>query len=200
MKVILLERVGRHGAIGDEVTVKNGYARNFLLPAGKALRATDTNRAKFETERAVIEKRNAERRDEASGVAKGLNGHAVLMVRQAAETGQLYGSVSSRDIAEALLADGFTVARSQVDLTAPIKSVGMHPVALKLHAEVDVIVTINVARSADEGERQLRGEDLTVFTFGDEPVAAVVVDEDEGDDAGEEEVADAEETERQEDA
>ncbi len=205
MKVILLERVGRYGTIGDEVNVKDGYARNFLLPAGKALRATEANRARFEADRAAIEKRNEERRTEAAGIASGLDGHAVVMVRQAGETGQLYGSVSSRDIAEALVADGFQVARAQVDLTAPIKTVGLHPVALKLHAEVDVTVKINVARSTDEAERQLAGEDLMVVSYDEEEDTAPDVAEDDGeeeaDDATEEEVvADAEETERQEDA
>ncbi|HHY48893.1 MAG TPA: 50S ribosomal protein L9 [Alphaproteobacteria bacterium] len=168
MKVILLERVGRHGHIGDEVVVRDGYARNYLLPQGKALRATEANRKRFEKERAEIEKRNQERREAAAGIAKGLNGHTVVMIRQAGETGQLYGSVSSRDIAEALSADGFTVARSQVDLANPIKTVGMHVVHLQLHAEVDVTINVNVARSEDEAERQARGEDLTIQTFGDD--------------------------------
>ena len=168
MKVILLERVGKHGHIGDEVTVKDGYARNFLLPGHKALRATEANRKKFESERASIEKRNAERREAAAGIATGLNGKTVVIIRQAGETGQLYGSVSSRDVAEALSAEGFTVARSQVDLANPIKTVGVHSVPLHLHAEVAVAVNVNVARSDDEAERQARGEDLTVATFDDE--------------------------------
>ena len=168
MKVILLERVGKHGHIGDEVTVKDGYARNYLLPQHKALRATEANRKKFEVERASIEKRNAERREAAAGIASGLNGQTVVIIRQAGETGQLYGSVSSRDVAEALSAAGFSVARSQVDLADPIKSVGLHNVALHLHAEVAVSVNVNVARSEDEAERQARGEDLTVNTFDDE--------------------------------
>jgi large subunit ribosomal protein L9 len=171
MKVILLERVGRHGHIGDEVTVKNGYARNFLLPQHKALRATEANRKRFESERASIEKRNAERRDAAAGIASGLNGQTVVIIRQAGETGQLYGSVSSRDVAEALLAAGFNVARSQVDLADPIKTVGLHTVALHLHAEVAVSVNVNVARSDDEAARQQKGEDLTVQTFDDEAAA-----------------------------
>ena len=168
MKVILLERVGRYGALGEEVNVKNGFARNFLLPQGKALRATEANRTRFETERAAIEKRNEERRESAAGIASGLNGHSVVMIRQAGETGQLYGSVSSRDISEALIADGFTVARSQVDLTSPIKAVGTHIVALNLHAEVAVSVNVNVARSEDEAKRQATGEDMTVVSY-DEP-------------------------------
>src|SRR5687768_8328746 len=134
MKVILLERVGRMGHIGDEVTVKDGFARNFLLPQQKALRATEANRARFEKERGDIEKRNTERREQAAGIATGLNGRSVVIIRQAGETGQLYGSVSSRDISDALSNDGFSVARSQVNLTTPIKTVGVHPVALNLHA------------------------------------------------------------------
>jgi large subunit ribosomal protein L9 len=171
MKVILLERVGRAGHIGDEVTVKDGFARNFLLPQGKALRATEANRKRFESERHIIEQRNQERREAAAGVAEGLNGKTVVMIRQAGETGQLYGSVSSRDIAEALSADGFTVARSQVNLADPINTVGLHSVPLNLHAEVSVAITVNVARSEDEAERQAKGEDLTVPTFDDEAAA-----------------------------
>lgn len=165
MKVILLERVGRMGHIGDEVTVKDGFARNFLLPQGKALRATEANRKRFENERADIEKRNQERREAAAGIAQGLNGKTVVMIRQAGETGQLYGSVSSRDIADALSAGGTTVARSQVSLTDPIKTIGVHVVPLHLHAEVEVTVNVNVARSEDEAERQAKGEDLTVPSF-----------------------------------
>ena len=171
MKVILLERIGKHGHIGDEVTVKDGYARNFLLPQHKALRATEANRKKFEVERASIEKRNAERREAAAGIAAGLNGQTVVIIRQAGETGQLYGSVSSRDVAEALSGAGFTVARSQVVLADPIKSVGLHTVPLNLHAEVSVSVNVNVARSDDEAARQAAGEDLTVQTFDDEAAA-----------------------------
>jgi large subunit ribosomal protein L9 len=165
MKVILLERVGRTGTIGDEVNVKDGFARNYLLPTGRALRATEANRKKFEGERAHIEKRNEERRNAAAGIAEGLNGRTVVIIRQAGETGQLYGSVASRDIVEALAADGFTVQRNQVDLADAIKSVGVHTVPLNLHAEVSVSITVNVARSADEAERQAQGEDVTVHTF-----------------------------------
>ena len=168
MKVILLERVGRMGHIGDEVTVRDGFARNFLLPQAKALRATEANRKRFEKEREAIEKRNNERREAAAGIAEGINGHTVVMIRQAGETGQLYGSVSSRDVADALSADGFTIARSQIDLADPIKTVGMHVVSLHLHAEVEVTVNVNVARSEDEAARQAQGEDLTVQTFDDE--------------------------------
>jgi large subunit ribosomal protein L9 len=171
MKVILLERVGRMGHIGDEVTVKDGFARNFLLPQGKALRATEANRKRFDAERHLIEQRNQERREAAAGIAEGLNGKTVVMIRQAGETGQLYGSVSSRDIAEALSADGFTISRSQVNLADPIKTVGLHAVPLNLHAEVEVSITVNVARSDDEAERQAKGEDLTVPTFDEEAAA-----------------------------
>jgi large subunit ribosomal protein L9 len=168
MKVILLERVGRTGSIGDEVSVKDGFARNFLLPQGKALRATAANRQKFEAERAHIEKRNDERKNAAAGIAEGLNGREVVIIRQAGETGQLYGSVASRDVVEALAADGFTVQRSQVDLADPIKSVGVHTVALNLHAEVAVTITVNVARSTDEAARQSAGEDVTVTVYEDD--------------------------------
>jgi large subunit ribosomal protein L9 len=167
MKVILLERVGRSGHIGDEVNVKDGFARNFLLPQGKALRATEANRSKFARDRADIEKRNQERREAASGIAAGLNGHSVVMIRQAGETGQLYGSVASRDISDALAADGYSVGRSQIDLATPIKTVGVHPVSLNLHAEVAVTITVNVARSADEANRQAAGEDLTAINYDD---------------------------------
>ena len=165
MKVILLERVGRTGTIGDEVNVKDGFARNFLLPQGKALRATEANRKRFENERAHIEQRNEERRNAAAGIAEGLNGRTVVIIRQAGETGQLYGSVAARDVVEALANDGFTVQRNQVDLADPIKSVGVHTVALALHPEVEVSITVNVARSADEAERQAAGEDVTVHSF-----------------------------------
>ncbi|KKC39697.1 50S ribosomal protein L9 [Devosia epidermidihirudinis] len=168
MKVILLERIGRTGTIGDEVTVKDGFARNFLLPQGKALRATEANRKKFEGERAAIEKRNDDRRNAAAGIADGLNGKTVVIIRQAGETGQLYGSVASRDIVEALAAEGFTVQRSQIDLTDPIKSVGVHTVPLNLHAEVAVTINVNVARSEDEAARQDAGEDVTVTVYEDD--------------------------------
>jgi large subunit ribosomal protein L9 len=168
MKVILLERVGRTGSIGDEVAVKDGFARNFLLPQGKALRATAANRQKFEAERAHIEKRNDDRRNAAAGIAEGLNGRTVVIIRQAGETGQLYGSVASRDVVEALAADGFIVQRSQVDLADPIKSVGVHAVALNLHAEVAVSINVNVARSEDEAARQSAGEDVTVTQYDDD--------------------------------
>ena len=165
MQVVLLERVAKLGQMGEVVQVKDGYARNFLLPQGKALRATEANRKRFENERAHIEQRNEERKNEAAGIAEGLNGHAVVMIRQAGETGQLYGSVAARDVVEALAADGFTIQRNQVDLADPIKTVGVHTVSLNLHAEVAVSITVNVARSPDEATRQAEGEDVTVHTF-----------------------------------
>jgi large subunit ribosomal protein L9 len=168
MKVILLERVGRIGHIGDEVTVKDVFARNFLLPQQKALRATAANRERFQKERSTIEQRNQERREAAAGIASGLNGKTIVIIRQAGETGQLYGSVSSRDIAEALSTDGTLVTRGQVTLADPIKTVGVHVVPLQLHAEVDVTVNVNVARSEDEAARQAKGEDLSVPNFDDE--------------------------------
>ena len=168
MKVILLERIGKHGHIGDEVSVKDGFARNYLLPTGRALRATEANRKRFERDKVDIEKRNQERREAAAGIASGLNGKTVVIIRQAGETGQLYGSVSSRDVADALISEGFSVTRSQVDLANPIKTVGVHPVPLHLHAEVAVSINVNVARSEDEATRQASGEDLTAINYDDE--------------------------------
>lgn len=194
MKVILLERIGRLGTIGDEVKVKDGFARNFLLPQGKALRASEANRAKFEGDRQAIEARNAERRSEAENNASSLEGKSIVMVRQAGETGQLYGSVTARDIADALIADGAKIERNQVDLGAPIKTVGVHEVAIHLHAEVTVTVTINVARSADEAERQAQGEDLTRKNYNDDEVAFVsLADMDEDELAAADAAADEEE-------
>ncbi|MCF6302383.1 MAG: 50S ribosomal protein L9 [Devosiaceae bacterium] len=172
MKVILLERVGRLGALGDEVNVKNGFGRNFLLPQGKAIRANEVNRARFEKERAEIEKRNEERKNQAAGIADGLNGVSIIMIRQASEAGTLYGSVSSRDIADGLSDKGFSVTRNAVDLPLPIKTVGIHEIALNLHADVAVSVNVNVARSESEAERQEAGEDMTVFDFDDNENAA----------------------------
>jgi large subunit ribosomal protein L9 len=193
MKVILLERVGRIGHIGDEVTVKDGFARNFLLPQGKALRATESNRKRFESERQTIEQRNNERREAASGIASGLNGKTVVMIRQAGETGQLYGSVSSRDIADALTNDGTPVARSQVSLIDPIKTIGVHVVPLHLHAEVAVTVNVNVARSEDEAQRQAKGEDLTVPSFQrEEQEAFAALDADEAEEEAPEAAAQGE--------
>ncbi|GIL03038.1 MAG: 50S ribosomal protein L9 [Alphaproteobacteria bacterium] len=161
MEVILLERIPRLGQMGDTVRVRDGYARNYLLPQGKALRANEANKARFETQRVELEARNLERRKEAEAVHEKLNGTAYVVIRSAGETGQLYGSVSTRDIAAVLDDNGFKVARSQVSLNQPIKVIGLHEVAIILHPEVESKITVNVARSEDEAERQSRGEDLT---------------------------------------
>ncbi|MEM1049624.1 MAG: 50S ribosomal protein L9 [Pseudomonadota bacterium] len=161
MQVILLERVAKLGQMGDVVKVRDGFARNYLLPQGKALRATKPNMERFETDRVQLEARNLERKTEAESVASKMDGHGLVVVRQAGETGQLYGSVSTRDLAEQLSEEGFSVSRSQVNLNTPIKTIGIHAVAIQLHPEVEVAVSVNVARSEDEAERQARGEDLT---------------------------------------
>ena len=161
MKVILLERIARLGGIGDEVTVKPGFARNYLLPTGRALRANEANRARFAAEREQIEARNAERKAAAAGVANDLDGKDFIVVRSAGETGQLYGSVSTRDIADFLSDAGFAVGRNQVDLKNPIKTIGLHEIDIVLHPEVETKITLNVARSAEEAERQAAGEDLS---------------------------------------
>ena len=161
MKVMLLERIAKLGQMGETVKVRPGYARNFLLARGKALRATKENKERFETQRAQLEARNLERRTEAQGVADKLNGQSFTVIRQAGETGVLYGSVSTRDLAETLGAGGFTVSREQLVLNQPIKSLGLHKVPVALHPEVEVQVTINVARSPEEAERQARGESVT---------------------------------------
>ena len=150
MDVILLERIARLGQMGDVVKVKDGFARNFLLPKGKALRANEANRKKFESQRVELEARNLERKQEAEAVAEKLDGQSFIVVRSAAETGQLYGSVSARDIAEVLDEAGFKIGRSQVELKAPIKAIGISEVAITLHAEVTATISLNIARSADE--------------------------------------------------
>ena len=162
MDVILLERVGKLGHMGDTVRVKDGYARNFLLPRGKALRATEANKKKFEARRADLEARNHELKRGAAEVSAKLDGATVVIIRQAGETGQLYGSVSARDIAEALTAAGHPVQRGHVAIQHPIKTLGLHPVPIHLHPEVEAKVTVNVARSPEQAERQAKGEDLTV--------------------------------------
>ena len=173
MEVILLERIAKLGQIGDVVRVRDGFARNFLLPQGKALRATDQNRTKFEGMKADLETRNLALKSEAEQVHKSLDGQSFILIRQAGETGQLYGSVSGRDIAGALSGGGFKVDRRQIVLNTPIKSIGLHKVPVALHAEVEVTVIINVARSDDEAARQARGEDLTVRRDDEEEVRAV---------------------------
>lgn len=168
MEVILLERVAKLGQMGDVVRVKDGFARNFLLPNNKALRATKDNRARYETMKTHLEARNLELKSEAAKVGEKLNGTEVVLVRQAGETGQLYGSVSTRDLAEALTAAGFSVSRNQVVLNHPIKTIGVHTVPVSLHPEVEVSILANIARSADEAVRQSRGEDLSTGRDDDE--------------------------------
>src|SRR5215813_9559156 len=162
MEVILLERVGKLGQMGDVVRVKDGFARNFLLPKGKALRATDQNKAKFDSMKSQLQERNLALKGDAQTIATGLDGQSFIVLRQASETGQLFGSVSTRDLAAILSEAGFTVNRSQIALNAPIKTIGLHKVPVALHPEIEVTITINVARSADEAERMARGEDVTV--------------------------------------
>jgi large subunit ribosomal protein L9 len=161
MQVILLERVNKLGQMGETVKVRDGYARNFLLPLGKALRANAGNKARFESERATLEARNLERRSEAQKIADQIEGKSFVVVRSAGETGQLYGSVAARDIVDVLAGEGFNIGRNQVDLNTPIKNIGLHKVVLHLHAEVTLEIELNVARSADEAARQSKGESLT---------------------------------------
>jgi large subunit ribosomal protein L9 len=173
MQVILLERVEKLGQMGDEVKVKDGFARNFLLPQKKALRANKTNREYFQTQKAQLEARNLERKSEAAKVAEKLQGKVFVLLRQAGDRGQLYGSVSPRDIADVITAGGFSVSRTQVPLDKAIKDIGLVPVNVVLHPEVRVGVTINVARTEDEAERQARGEDvLAEKTDAEEAVVA----------------------------
>lgn len=161
MQVILLERIARLGQMGDEVTVKTGYARNFLLPQGKALRANNTNREVFEAQRADLEKRNDERKADADKIKENLDGNTYILIRSAGQTGQLYGSVSTRDVAAALEENGFKISRNQVNMPTPIKIIGLHDLSIILHPEVDANISVNVARSEDEAERQAAGENLT---------------------------------------
>jgi len=165
MDVILLERIEKLGSIGDVVKVKNGYARNFLLPRGKALRANDANRKVFEANREKIEAHNAERRSDAEKDAAKVDGAKIQLIRQASNTGQLYGSVSARDIAEALETGGHKVAKNHIVLDRPIKAVGLHEVKVSLHPEVSVTIKVNVARSPEEAELQAQGKDVMAEMF-----------------------------------
>ncbi len=165
MEVILLERVEKLGAIGDVVTVKNGYARNFLLPNNKALRSNNANRKVFEANRERIEAENAKKRETALTDSKGIDGKTLTLIRQASNTGQLYGSVSARDLADLLAADGAHVGRSQIVLDRPIKAIGLHEVRVVLHAEVSVTIKVNVARSPEEAELQEKGVDVMSEMF-----------------------------------
>jgi large subunit ribosomal protein L9 len=176
MEVILLERVGKLGQMGETVRVKDGYARNFLLAKGKALRATKENKERFEQMRKELEMRNLENKSEASKISTQLDGKSFTVLRQASETGQLYGSVSPRDIATLVSEGGFLVNRSQIALNTPIKSIGLHKVPVALHPEVEVTVMITVARNADEAERIARGEDVTVArTDAEEEIEAAKI-------------------------
>ncbi|GAA6212124.1 hypothetical protein NBRC116602_18650 [Hyphomicrobiales bacterium 4NK60-0047b] len=208
MKVILLERIRKLGQMGETVTVKDGFARNFLLPQGKALRANEKNQAHFDTQRAELEARNLELKGEASKVGEKIAGETFIAIRQAGDTGQLYGSVSSRDIADTICENGIQVDRNQILLNRPIKVLGVHEVLVSLHPEVEVNVNINVARTEEEAERQARGEDVTleveeeeetlsaedVFEEGAEPT-----EDDDASEDGETEEASADATDESED-
>lgn len=172
MKVILLERVEGRGALGDVVTVKDGFARNYLLPRAKALRATAANMKVFDAQRAEIEVRNAKAKEAAGEAGVALDGASYVLIRQAGETGQLYGSVSGRDVADMVNAEGGKIDRSMVILDKPIKTLGVHPVKVKLHAEVTITVNINIARSADEAERQAKGENVIASQFDEDAALA----------------------------
>ena len=163
MQVILLQRIGHLGQMGDVVNVKNGYARNYLLPQKKALRATEENKKVFDSRRAQLEANNLEHRKEAEAISAKLDKQSFVLIRSAGDTGQLYGSVSTRDIAEAVTAGGFTVNRNQVQLDKPIKTLGLHDCRIELHPEVSCNVKLNVARSQDEADKQARGENVTVI-------------------------------------
>ena len=160
MEVILLERVPNLGQMGDVVKVRDGYGRNFLLPQKKALRATKANKDRFDRERVTLEARNLDRRKDAEAIGVKLDGQAIKVIRQSGDTGQLYGSVSARDITDGLVAIGFNIERHQVTLLKPIKNLGIHKVKVLLHPEVEVSVSVNVARSMEEAERQAKGEDV----------------------------------------
>lgn len=182
MQVILLERIGKLGQMGDTVNVKDGFARNFLLPQGKALRATESNKKRFENERVQLEAHNLVLKKEADSVAEKLNDQVFVAIRQAGDSGQLYGSVSARDIAEIVTEAGYSIGRHQAELDMAIKTLGLHPVHIALHPEVIVTVTVNVARSEEEAKRQARGEDVTAQDddFDDEDaISAEEVFEDE---------------------
>lgn len=172
MEVILLERVGKLGQMGDVVRVKDGFARNFLLPNNKALRATADNKKRFEGMKVELEKRNLETKGEAGKVASKVDGKSFVVLRQASETGQLFGSVTSRDIARLIAEDGADIAKGQVAINAPIKMIGQYKVPIALHPEIEVAVTVIVARSADEAERIKRGENVTVRRTDEEEARA----------------------------
>ena len=185
MEVILLERVEKLGHIGDVVNVKNGFARNYLLPNKKALRANEANKKLFEVNRSRIEAENAERKTHAEKSAKGVDGKTVQLIRQASNTGQLYGSVSARDIAEALEGVGAHVGKSQIVLDRPIKAIGMHEIKIALHPEVAVTVKVNVARSPEEADLQAQGVDVLQQMFEEDAAPLVAAELATGAEAGE---------------
>jgi large subunit ribosomal protein L9 len=174
MDVILLERITRLGQMGDTVRVKDGFARNYLLPTGRALRASEANRKKFESQKADLIARNEEKKNEAAAVAETLQGQTFTVVRSAGETGQMYGSVSARDVSDILKENGFKVGRNEVLLNQPIKAIGVHSVSIQLHADVELQISLNIARSHEEAERQARGETLTsaeaIYGIDEDPI------------------------------
>ncbi len=176
MEVILLERVEKLGNLGEVVSVKPGYARNFLLPSGKALRSSKANMARFEAERAGLEKLNEDKKNEAQSYADSMDGHKFVVIRQASETGNLYGSVSTRDVVDALAENGFKVGRSQIALENPIKELGLHEIRVILHPEVSVTVTANIARSADEAELQAQGKSIAELRAEEDAAEAAEFD------------------------
>ncbi len=177
MEIVLLERVAKLGQMGDVVKVKDGYARNFLLPQGKALRANERNLKVFETQKAQIEAKNLEAKGEAEKVGEKLDGQTFIVIRQAGETGHLYGSVSTRDIAESATDAGFTITKDQVELAAPIKTTGLSEASIRLHPEVSVTITMNVARTEDEAARQARGEDVNIELSDEEQDVLAMAEE-----------------------
>ncbi len=203
MEVILMERVAKLGQMGEIVSVRTGYARNYLLPQGKAIRANAANKARFESERAQLEARNLEAKSEAEALAERIGEKTVTLIRAASETGQMYGSVSTRDLADSLTEDGVSINRTQISLERPIKTIGMHAVSVILHPEVEITVTANVARSQDEADRQAAGEDLSQterdegFEFEedlelDEELLEEIEGEEDLEEAGEEEASEEE--------
>lgn len=177
MDVILLERIAKLGQMGDVVKVKPGYARNYLLPQKKAVRATEESRKRFEAQRAQLEATNLERRAEAEKIAAGMSGLSVILIRQAGDSGQLYGSVTARDVAEAISEAGVTVSRQQIDLSRPIKALGLHVLPVNLHPEVAVEVTVNVARSRDEAEIQAQSGRVVAGEIAEEGAAPIEIEE-----------------------
>lgn len=177
MKVILLERVGRTGSIGDEVNVKDGFARNFLLPQGKALRVNDANLARFEADKAQMEARNLETKKEADALAAKLDGETFIVIRSASDGGNLYGSVTTRDAAEAATAAGFSVDKKQVILQGAIKELGLHAVTVSLHPEVECEIQLNVARSTEEAELQAAGKSIAELAAEEEAAAEFEIQE-----------------------